>query len=200
MLPVPTGSVNGVTTFKPAGVFGLYGGLGGDTSFTDDGLNWGSNTSPRVYLHNVRVFQAYDVNRVLIPDTYILADDPGRNPGGKNNDYQVDWESQRSKYFSGLPGIWVQDAACQEGMGPISDRSEERLGSSDAGIIQARRLLMRLARLLNSDGVLPTSAADPSVMRVRSVGTVLARNVSWVDATRKLMTAHGGFGYEIPAG
>jgi hypothetical protein len=88
LLPVPTGSVNGVTTFKPAGVFGLYGGLSGDASFTDDGLTWGSGTSPRVYLHNIRVFQAYDVDRVLIPNTYILADDPGRNPGGKNNDYQ----------------------------------------------------------------------------------------------------------------
>ncbi|MDX6228899.1 MAG: hypothetical protein QOI76_2289, partial [Frankiales bacterium] len=87
LLPVPTGSVNGVTTFTPAGVFGLYGGLGGDSSFTDDGLNWG-NVTPRIYEHNIRVFLAYDVNRVLIPNTYILADDPGRNPGGKNNDYQ----------------------------------------------------------------------------------------------------------------
>ena len=25
---------------------------------------------------------------MLIPNTYMLADDPGRNPGGKNNDYQ----------------------------------------------------------------------------------------------------------------
>ncbi|MDX6212851.1 MAG: hypothetical protein QOF82_1938, partial [Frankiales bacterium] len=87
LLPIPTGSVNGVTTFNPTGVFGLYGGLGGDSSFTDDGLNWG-NVTPRIYEHNIRVFLAYDVNRVLIPNTYILADDPGRSPGGKNNDYQ----------------------------------------------------------------------------------------------------------------
>ena len=87
LLPVPTGSVNGVTSFTPSGVFGLYGGLGGDSSFTDDGLNWGGGT-PRIFEHNIRVFQAYDVNRVLIPNTYILADDPGRNPGSKNNDYQ----------------------------------------------------------------------------------------------------------------
>jgi hypothetical protein len=87
LLPVPTGSVNGVTSFTPSGVFGLYGGLGGDSSFTDDGLNK-SSTNPVIYEHNIRVFQAYDVNRVLIPNTYILADDPGRNVGGKNNDYQ----------------------------------------------------------------------------------------------------------------
>lgn len=116
------------------------------------------------------------------------------------NDYEVDWDSQRSKYFSGLPGVWVQDAACQEGMGAISDRSLERLGSSDAGIIQARRVLKRLARSLEVDGTVPVSAEDPSVMRVRSVGMVLPRDVNWVDATRKLMAARGGFGYEIPAG
>jgi hypothetical protein len=28
------------------------------------------------------------VGRVAIPNTYIMADDPGRSPGGKNNDYQ----------------------------------------------------------------------------------------------------------------
>ncbi|MDX6244883.1 MAG: large repetitive protein, partial [Frankiales bacterium] len=87
LLPQATGTVNSMTTFSPAGVFGMYGGLGGDSSFTDDGLNWG-NVTPRIYEHNVRVFLAYDANRVLIPNTYILADDPGRNPGGKNNDYQ----------------------------------------------------------------------------------------------------------------
>jgi hypothetical protein len=84
-------------------------------------------------------------------------------------------------------------------MGPVSDRSLERLGSSDAGIIQARRLLLRLARRFQSDGSVPVSASDPSVMRVRSVGTLLERNASWVDATRKMMNARGGFGYQIPA-
>jgi phenylpropionate dioxygenase-like ring-hydroxylating dioxygenase large terminal subunit len=103
------------------------------------------------------------------------------------NDYEVDWRSQKTTYFSGLPGIWVQDAACQEGMGSITDRSRERLGSSDAGIIQARRLLMRLARALESEGSIPLSASDPSVMRIRSVGAVLAKDVNWVDAMRKMM-------------
>jgi len=103
------------------------------------------------------------------------------------NDYEFDWESQRTTYFSGLPGIWVQDAACQEGMGPITDRARERLGPSDAGIIQARRLLMRLAQLFESEGSMPLSASDPSVMRVRPVGVVLAKDVNWVDATRELM-------------
>jgi phenylpropionate dioxygenase-like ring-hydroxylating dioxygenase large terminal subunit len=115
------------------------------------------------------------------------------------NDYEVDWEAQRTTYFSGLPGVWVQDAACQEGMGPITDRSLERLGSSDAGIIQARRLLMRLAKLHESEGAIPLSASDPSVMRVRSVGIVLAKDVNWVDATRKIMNVPEDFSSAHPA-
>ena len=115
------------------------------------------------------------------------------------NDYEVDWDSQRDTYFSGLPGVWVQDAACQEGMGPITDRSRERLGSSDVGIIQTRRLLMRLARHLESDGSVPISASDPSVMRIRPVGTMLPQDDSWADATLKLMEGHGEYDYTIPA-
>ena len=87
LMPVPTGSVNGTTTFNPTGAFGIYGGDsgGGGVSFTDDGLN--SNSNPVIYEHNIRVYQAYDANRVLIPNTYILAADPSRGASGKNNDY-----------------------------------------------------------------------------------------------------------------
>jgi nitrite reductase/ring-hydroxylating ferredoxin subunit len=54
----------------------------------------------------------------------------------KGNDYQIDLDAQRAVRFSGLPGIWPADSACQESMGPIYDRSSEHLGSSDAGIIR----------------------------------------------------------------
>ena len=87
LMPVPTGSVNGTTTFNPPGAFGIYGGdsSGGGVSFTDDGLN--SNSSPVIYEHNIRVYQAYDTNHVIIPNTYLLAADPSRSASGKNNDY-----------------------------------------------------------------------------------------------------------------
>ncbi|MCA1646868.1 MAG: hypothetical protein LC797_15885 [Chloroflexi bacterium] len=40
---------------------------------------------------------------------------------------QLDLEAQRKVRFSGLPGIWPQDSACQESMGAIYDRSSEHL-------------------------------------------------------------------------
>ncbi|BEP15324.1 hypothetical protein acdb102_36350 [Acidothermaceae bacterium B102] len=87
LLPVGNGTVNGTSTFAPTGVFGIYGGNTGDVSFSDDGFNT-STTTPVIYEHSIRVYQAYDANRVIIPNTYIVADDPGRNAAGKNNDYQ----------------------------------------------------------------------------------------------------------------
>ena len=55
------------------------------------------------------------------------------------NGFQFDYQSQVETWFSGLPGLWVQDAACQSGAGPILDRSREHLSSSDAGIAIVRR-------------------------------------------------------------
>jgi 5,5'-dehydrodivanillate O-demethylase oxygenase subunit len=42
----------------------------------------------------------------------------------------------------------VQDIAVQAGQGPIEDRSRERLGRSDAGIILWRKILARELRAI----------------------------------------------------
>ena len=50
-----------------------------------------------------------------------------------DNGFKFDYQSQVDTWFSGLPGLWVQDAACQTGIRPIFDRSQEHLSASDAG-------------------------------------------------------------------
>jgi phthalate 4,5-dioxygenase oxygenase subunit len=45
--------------------------------------------------------------------------------------------------FSGIRHIMDQDAAVQEGMGAIVDRSKEHLRKSDAAIVNLRRMLLR---------------------------------------------------------
>jgi len=114
------------------------------------------------------------------------------------NDYCLDRDAQREHYFSGIPGVWVQDAGCQESMGPIADRTGEHLGTTDAGIIRARRRLLADARALRARGEAPPSALDPDVCRVRSVGIMLPRDAAWVDATQPYVTARGAWGYAIP--
>ena len=86
-------TVQGTTTFQPAGDFGLYTGDGADVSFSDDALNIGhtaagADLSVPHYLHNMRTYIAYGPGHVAIPNTYLVTDDIKRAPSQKNNDDQ----------------------------------------------------------------------------------------------------------------
>ena len=59
-----------------------------------------------------------------------------------DNDYLIDRALQKTTSFTGIPGINTQDVAVQEGMGPITDRTQEHLASSDRAIVFLRRLLL----------------------------------------------------------
>ncbi len=58
------------------------------------------------------------------------------------NDYLIDRQVQKTQTFTGIEGINTQDFALQEGMGPIVDRSQEYLGSSDRAIVTLRNVLL----------------------------------------------------------
>ena len=60
----------------------------------------------------------------------------------KDNDYLIDRQMQKTVNYTGIDVIAAQDQAVQESMGPIYDRSQEHLGTSDVAIIAARRLLL----------------------------------------------------------
>jgi len=55
------------------------------------------------------------------------------------NDHLLDREKQRTENFTGMRGIREQDIAVQEDQfgGPVTDRTKEHLGTSDAGVITA---------------------------------------------------------------
>jgi phthalate 4,5-dioxygenase len=120
------------------------------------------------------------------------------------NDYQIDRQAQRSnESYTGIPSIYLQDQAVTESMGPIYDRSQEHLGTSDAMIIRTRRRLIEAARALREQGTLPPGADDPHVYAVRSGGAVIPRGVSWVEATselRKAFLEHQGLSREVLGG
>lgn len=67
----------------------------------------------------------------------------------------------------GRPGL-VEDMAVQEGMGPIVDRTQERLGVTDLGIIGMRQMLLRAARDL-SQGIEPFWAGNADAYDVGGV-------------------------------
>ncbi len=62
------------------------------------------------------------------------------------NWYQQDREAMVNGSWTGISGLMVQDVACQETMGPITDHERERLGTSDLAIIRLRRRLLESVR------------------------------------------------------
>ncbi|MBB4632748.1 Rieske 2Fe-2S domain-containing protein [Sphingosinicella soli] len=61
------------------------------------------------------------------------------------NNYLQDRAAMKAGDFTGIYGIPAQDMAMWESMGPLADRSEDRLGSSDKAIFEFRKLALSMA-------------------------------------------------------
>jgi phthalate 4,5-dioxygenase len=109
----------------------------------------------------------------------------------KDNDYMMDRAAQRAaKTYCGVAGIAMQDAAIQESMGPVQDRSKENLVSTDNGVIMAR-IRLRKASLAAAQGKEP-DGIDPATHAVRSASLVLPESVSFIDAAAEALKAREG--------
>jgi hypothetical protein len=111
-----------------------------------------------------------------------------RFEANRENDYQIDREAQRTKSFTGVSGIHMQDQAITESMDHIEDRTRERLGTSDTMIIKTRQRLINAARALQ-EGVPAPAVDNPEVYQVRSGGVILKRDQDWLKATEDLRRA-----------
>ena len=109
----------------------------------------------------------------------------------KDNDYMIDRAAQAShKSYCGVAGIAMQDAAIQESMGPIQDRSKENLVSTDNGVIMAR-IRLRKAALAAAQGKEP-DGIDPATHAVRSASIVLPEDVGFYEAAADALEAKEG--------
>ena len=98
---------------------------------------------------------------------------PGTHQCAANasNDYLRDTELQASgKSFTGIPSFAMQDAAVQESQGRTSDRTLERLVSSDVGIVRSRRALLKLIQALQAGSTPP--GVNPAAHRVRAASII----------------------------
>jgi phthalate 4,5-dioxygenase oxygenase subunit len=64
----------------------------------------------------------------------------------RENDFGQDRQAMKLGDFTGIPGIPNQDIAMWETMGPIADRTKERLGASDLAVVEFRKLMVDAAR------------------------------------------------------
>ena len=100
-----------------------------------------------------------------------------------DNDYGIDRDVQRSQTYTGIANGSIQDAAVQESMGSIYDRSNEHLGTSDAAIIYLRRLYLQAAQSI-IEGKEPFIPTNHAAFRVRFVSAILDRDVPFEDGLK----------------
>jgi phthalate 4,5-dioxygenase len=95
------------------------------------------------------------------------------------NDYGIDREEQRHVTYSGVREFISQDFMVTESMGPIYDRTQERLGTSDKAIIRMRRLLMAAAKRVAAGEDAPATSGDLDYRSIRSAEKILEEGEDW---------------------
>ena len=109
-----------------------------------------------------------------------------------HNDYLRDRALEKDLML-GIPFLVnLQDRAMTETMGPIYDRTQEHLATTDAMVIYVRRRLLEAARRLGEDGSVPANVDDTSLARIRPASVLLAEGDSWITATEKARDADAG--------
>jgi hypothetical protein len=107
----------------------------------------------------------------------------------KTNCYLQDRESLTTKSYSGIEGVPVQDSWAVEGAGPIQDRTQEHLVSSDIAIVAQRKLLQKAIRDVQEGKEPPHVIRNPAQNRFPSmiiyVG-VVPREIGWKEYCRQL--------------
>ena len=106
-----------------------------------------------------------------------------RLAANSSNDYRIDRDAQRSNSFTGIPGLYLQDQAITESLGPIVNHENELLAPSDQMIVKARNRLLQVARTLAKDGTPPPGVDDPEILLGARGGDFLAdESVDWLKA------------------
>ncbi|WP_232665889.1 Rieske 2Fe-2S domain-containing protein [Pseudonocardia sp. TRM90224] len=95
------------------------------------------------------------------------------------NDYGIDRAEQRTSTYSGVREFISQDFMVTESMGPIYDRTQERLGTSDKAIIRMRRLLLAAAKRVAAGGDAPAVDGDLDYRSIRSAEKILEDGEDW---------------------
>ena len=96
------------------------------------------------------------------------------------NLYRQDRAAMKQGNFTGISGIPNQDIAMWESMGPISDRSKERVGASDVAVVAFRRLMVEAARAMRSKGQ-AIGKSEPHVRQatISSYEGVVPKTTNW---------------------
>ncbi len=97
------------------------------------------------------------------------------------NNYLQDRQAMKNGNFTGIRGVPNQDVAMSESMGPILDRTRERLGASDQAIVEFRRTMLDAVKRFSKGE--PALGAAPEVQKkkpaLRAFEGILPKESNW---------------------
>jgi phthalate 4,5-dioxygenase oxygenase subunit len=95
------------------------------------------------------------------------------------NDYLIDRDTRRTGIFSGVSDFVSQDLMVTESMGPIYDRTQEPLGSTDRAISRMRHILISAAKGLAEGREPPAVGAGLDYQSIRGAEKILDPGKDW---------------------
>ena len=118
--------------------------------------------------------------KLAFEGTAANSDNYSEDMGNRDNLWHQDRAAMKDGHWSGiLKNFTYEDFIIEESMGPIADRSEEFLGTSDAVIVRARRLLLEALRD-HAAGKLPFGLdQDLDYSRIRALAIRMPGQVDW---------------------
>jgi phthalate 4,5-dioxygenase oxygenase subunit len=98
----------------------------------------------------------------------------------RENNYLQDRQAMKLGHFSGIKGIPNQDFAMWVTMGPIADRSKERLGASDRAVVEFRQAMVDAAKKIRDGGpVLGRTEPHIRHVEISSFEGVVPKSSDW---------------------
>jgi phthalate 4,5-dioxygenase oxygenase subunit len=96
------------------------------------------------------------------------------------NNFLQDRQAMKLGDFTGIKGIPAQDMAMWESMGPIADRTADRLGSSDLAIVHFRRQMLAAAKQMQGGGP-AIGTTEPRIPHVKlaSFQGIVPKGTDW---------------------
>lgn len=108
----------------------------------------------------------------------------------RKNSYWQNRDRMKLGNFTGIDGIPNQDIAMWVTMGPVADRTRERLGASDLAVVEFRRLMVDAAAQMQVDGAV-LGRTEPHIPQaeIASFEGVVAKSTDWRDLRGQVQTA-----------
>lgn len=98
-----------------------------------------------------------------------------------DNRFWQDRQAMKAGNFTGIRGIPNQDMAMWLTMGPIADRTQDRLGASDLAIVEFRKLMVQAVKDFQQGGTAIGTADQHIPASVCSFQNVIPKTTDWRD-------------------